>query len=394
MRVLVVTPSFLPVVGGAELGIYAIYSRLSAKHSIRVLTSRPRLFFSPPSGIEEHLPLGKIEVARFWDLLTLGKTPVRQISGPWAPPVSASFALNVRKQIKDFRPEVINFHYLLPGALAIKAAAEAKVPTLLSLISRTDSLRPENSEYERHREFLLATVRRATKVTALTRYMLGNHVDDFPAEIVPYGTDLRRLDRETSRAWVANELNTPPDANILFSLQRLVPVKEIHILLEMMPEILQEFPETFLLLAGEGPERSRLQLRAEELKIAKQVRFCGHVPEEQLATYFSAADLFVFSSPSETFGVVLAQALASGLPVVACRSSCIPEVVIEGQNGLLVAPHEPAAFAQAVLQLLRSPNTRETMGTEGRARAQTLYHWDSIATRYETLLTEAARAQL
>jgi glycosyltransferase involved in cell wall biosynthesis len=101
-------------------------------------------------------------------------------------------------------------------------------------------------------------------------------------------------------------------------------------------------------------------------------------------------DLFVFHSTYETFGIVIAEAMACGKPVVSVRTTAIPEVVQDGITGVLAAPMDPVDLAEKIVSLLDSPARMEEMGRNGRRWAEEHFDWDDIADQYERVLVEAA----
>jgi glycosyltransferase involved in cell wall biosynthesis len=96
---------------------------------------------------------------------------------------------------------------------------------------------------------------------------------------------------------------------------------------------------------------------------------------------YAKADLFVLPSRRESFGLVLAEAMAAGLPVIATQVGAIPEVVKDGETGILVPPEDPSALANAVSDLLDHPRVMKDMGTRGRERAEKHFTWDKVAQR-------------
>ncbi|MBP2681948.1 MAG: putative glycosyltransferase [Candidatus Krumholzibacteriota bacterium] len=143
-------------------------------------------------------------------------------------------------------------------------------------------------------------------------------------------------------------------------------------------------------MGGKGAALEGLKSLAARLGVAGSVRFAGYVPDAELPGHYAAADVFVFHSTYETFGVVLAEAMASGKPIVSVSSTAIPEVVADGKTGLLAPPLDPDALADKVCLLLGSPAERGRLGRNARAWAEANLGWDIIAGRYETALEKAA----
>lgn len=129
----------------------------------------------------------------------------------------------------------------------------------------------------------------------------------------------------------------------------LVDRKGVHHLIRAMPDILEDDPDTGLVIVGSG-NREELEDLASEMGVQENVLFTGFVSEEELPEYYRAADVFVFPSWLEGFGMVLIEAMASGLPVVSTNATAIPEVV--GEAGILVPPRDSSALVEAVAELL------------------------------------------
>jgi glycosyltransferase involved in cell wall biosynthesis len=168
----------------------------------------------------------------------------------------------------------------------------------------------------------------------------------------------------------------PGAERILLYVGRLAPEKRLDVLLDAFPRIREACgPAVALALVGDGPWREHLELRA-----PAGVRFLGYRTGASLAEAYAAADLFVFPSDTETFGNVVMEALASGLPVVAPAKGGVTDSVIPGRTGLLVPPREPAALADAVVTLLGDDLTRGRMARDARAMALER-SWDLVLQR-------------
>jgi len=141
-----------------------------------------------------------------------------------------------------------------------------------------------------------------------------------------------------------------------------------------------------LVLVGDGPEREGVEKLAGALGLGPYVTFLGE--QLHLGGLFAQADLFVLPSEQESFGLAALEALASGVPVVASDVGGLPEVVRDGETGLLVPPHDPRALAVAVLELLRDEPRRAAMGRAARADATARFRPGPVLDRFEALYRE------
>jgi glycosyltransferase involved in cell wall biosynthesis len=157
-------------------------------------------------------------------------------------------------------------------------------------------------------------------------------------------------------------------------------VKGLDVLLEALPTILGTH-DVSLQIIGTGERTEQYKAMCRELAIEERVSFLGFIEHSRLPPHFSSADLFVLPSRSESFGLVLAEAMACGLPVVSTRVGGIPEVVEEGATGLLVPPNDPPALAEAIIELLDDPERMRDMGVRGRERVREHFTWDKVAER-------------
>jgi glycosyltransferase involved in cell wall biosynthesis len=228
-----------------------------------------------------------------------------------------------------------------------------------------------------------ALARRASRVIAITEALARFQVErvGLPAdklEVVHYGLD------EVPLAWGSNPPDdVPPDARVLLAVCRLEPQKGLDVAVRALPDIRARHPNAELVVLGEGPQRSELERLAGDLHVPAHL--LGRVPD--VAAWLRRADLLVHPARWEGFGLALLEAMLASKPVVATNVSSIPEIVVDGETGLLVAPDEPSALAATVIRVLEDPGS---YGEQGRKRAQSHFSagrmTDHTLALYETAL--------
>jgi glycosyltransferase involved in cell wall biosynthesis len=208
-----------------------------------------------------------------------------------------------------------------------------------------------------------ALTRRAGRVVAITSSLARFLVDrvGLPREKVTtihYGLD------ELPAAWGRNEpAPVADDAQVLLAVCRLEPQKGVDAAVRALPTVRETHPQAELVVLGEGPERPALARLASDLDVP--VHLLGRVPD--VAAWLRRADLLVHPARWEGFGLALLEAMLAELPVVATSVSSIPEIVVDGETGVLVASENAAALAEAIVSVLDDP---KGYGTAGRERAR------------------------
>lgn len=142
-----------------------------------------------------------------------------------------------------------------------------------------------------------------------------------------------------------------------------------------------------LLIAGDGPERDAL-----ETAFGAAATFLGPVPYDEIPAVYQAMDIFVLPSHTEGLPRVVLEAQVTATPVVATRVGGVPEVITDGETGLLCDPHDPAGLAATIQRLATAPDERERLGSNGRAAVEATYSWDALYDRYETYLSDLVDA--
>ncbi len=167
---------------------------------------------------------------------------------------------------------------------------------------------------------------------------------------------------------------------------RLGPQKSLDVALEAVAEL----PDVTLVVAGDGPDRGALERRARELGVDGRARFLGSVPRDDVLRLFRAADASVLSSSWENLPHTVLEALAVGSPVIATSVGGVPEVVRDGENGLLVPARDPRALAEAIRRFFADEDLRARLAAAA-AGSVAGYTEDAVFSRIEERLAEAAR---
>ncbi len=176
---------------------------------------------------------------------------------------------------------------------------------------------------------------------------------------IPTGIELEEF-TDLNSLWLKENYGISDDQTVLLFVGRLGKEKNIIFLLKSFKEINRIHPETHLVLVGKGPQEEALRNFCRSNGLNGSVTFTGVLPRQQIVHCYASADLFVFPSVTETQGLVIGEAKAAGLPVVAVRAFGPAEIVAHGVDGLLTDP-TISSFTDAVLKLLANPQQRKQM---------------------------------
>lgn len=234
-----------------------------------------------------------------------------------------------------------------------------------------------------------ANVRAAERVIVPSRYSaaVAQAVYDVPpgrVGVVPEPIDLGEWRRRF--AGVPPSPSGPPT---VLSVARMYPRKRLEDLLGAAAQLAARIPDVRVRIVGDGPESARLRALARGLGLTTVVTFLGEVTRSQLAVEYVRADCFCLPTVQEGFGLVFAEAMAAGLPIVACRAAAVPEIVDDGRTGLLVSPKAPDELAKAMETILTNTPLRAALGGTGRRRVEA-FDLDRVATRLLEELSAAA----
>ena len=186
-----------------------------------------------------------------------------------------------------------------------------------------------------------------------------------------------------TRGEVRHALGIDPAAPLLIMVARLDPLKDHSTALRAMAQVVEKRPEAQLLLVGAGPEADRVEREVSAMGLQRHVHLLGR--RTDIPRLLGASDAFLLTSTSEGIPLALIEAMAAGLPVVATGVGGIPEVIVDGQCGLLAAAGDATTLANHILSILADPSLGQQMGQRGRARALARFSEEQMLAGYDSL---------
>lgn len=317
----------------------------------------------------------------FYAALAMRDVPFERL--PCPRDLDPRLARRVRAAVRASAADVVHTH-LVHADLYGLAAVAGRRTTLVSTKHNDDRFRAGRL---RHVERL--ATRRASLVVCITEALarFNREVVGLPPgkiRVIHYGLDA------PPAAWgPLGGPELPEDVPVLVAVSRLVRQKGLDVMIEALALIRERHPETRLVVLGEGPLRAELDALARARGVEDSVSLAGRVGD--VAWWLRRADVFVHAARWEGFGLALLEAMLCAKAIVASNVSSLPEIVVDGETGCLVAPDDPVALAAAVGALLDDPGRAQAYGEAGRARALEEF---SVArmTERTMLVYEEARA--
>jgi phosphatidylinositol alpha-mannosyltransferase len=367
MRIAIACPYAWEAPGGVQVHIAQLAERLRA-HGHEVLVLAP----------------GWGPAAEPW-VRIVGR-PVRVRYHGTVAPICFSVASSrrIRTLLRGFRPDVLHAHEPLSPStsmLAVRSSAVPVVATFHSYLGRSrlmEAAAPALRSVWRRLDARIAVS--AAAATFLAQAIPGR------VEVIPNGVDVELFRRPTAPA-----PDLPPGRTVLW-VNRLDPQKGFRVMVRAFALLAQGRDDVALVVVGDGADAGAVATLPEAIR--GRVAMLGRVPHGELPPYHAAADVYV--SPAvgqESFGIVLVEAMAAGVPVVATDIPGYREVVRDGVDGLLVPPGDAGALAAAVGRVLDDAGLAERLAEAGAERADA-FSWDVVMPRIEEIyrrVTGAAR---
>lgn len=337
MNIVLMTNTYLPHVGGVARSVHAFeeeYRRLG--HNVLVIA--PEF-----DGIVEDSPY----VVRV--------PAIQNFNGSdFSFPVPIPGLL--QNALKEFRPDIVHSHHpFLLGATAVRVARSRLIP----LVFTNHTLYEHYTHYVGSETNMLARF-----ITTLTvgysnlcdaviapsrsvADMLRERGVETHISVVPTGVQTRVF-RDGEGQGIRHEHGIPEDAYVVGHVGRLTPEKNLPFLAKGVARFMERRPHVHFLVVGSGPSEEEIANICMLHGVAGRLHFTGTLQGQQLVDAYHAMDVFAFASQSETQGLVIAEAMATGLPVIALDGPGVREVVVDGENGRLLHDFSEEAFAGAI----------------------------------------------
>lgn len=268
--------------------------------------------------------------------------------------------LRLAMGMKRFGCQLVHCHDAHSVAVGSAAASLSKVP--LRVVSRNVDFPLKKNffsqmKYNKNIDVIIAVSKGIKKV------LVDGGIDSSLVKVIPDGIDYSPFEEAASSRYLRKELNFGPDDFLVGIVAHLADHKGHKYLIKATEILKEKAPRIKVIIVGEGPLRMELDTMVKRIHVEDMVFFLGF--REDVPQILASLDLFVLSSHLEGMGSSILDAMASRLPVVATRVGGIPEVVVNGETGLLVPPKSPTALAKAILRIYADRKLGKCLGQKG-----------------------------
>jgi len=305
--------------------------------------------------------------------------------GIWRKLPDPRHVLRLARIIRKWRPDIVHSHMVHANLLARLVRPLAPIPVLVCSAHNID-------EGGRFREILyrltdpLCDLTTQVSRAGVERYVRVGAVPRHKIRYIPNGVDTERFKPNfEDRLRVRKELGV--DGFVWLAVGRFDFQKDYFNMLQAFARVIHKLPDTILLIAGDGPLKKTMENMTRELCIEKQVKFLGI--RRDIPQLMNAADAYVMSSSWEGMPMVLLEASATELPIVATGVGGNPEVILDGVTGFLVPPRNPEALAKVMLKIMNLPEEkRREMGKAARKHVEENFSVNHVVDMWEALYRE------
>ncbi len=300
------------------------------------------------------------------------------------PPYDLALAATMHEVAIQEELDLLHVHYAIPHATSAWIAREMLGDHGLRIITTLHGT--DITLVGQERSFLEITrfsIAQSDGLTAVSEYLKRETVERFGArpaaiEVIPNFVDPDRYGRDLYPCRRSALLE--PGEKLILHISNFRSVKRVKDVVRIFSRVAPKVPAR-LVLVGDGPDRPEVAGEAEALGVAERVTFLGKL--DSVAELLACADLFLLPSETESFGLVALEAMASGVPVVATRVGGLPEVVTDGETGVLAPVEALDEMAGAAVDILRDPERWDAMSRAARERAREEFSVNRVVPMYE-----------
>jgi N-acetyl-alpha-D-glucosaminyl L-malate synthase BshA len=308
------------------------------------------------------------------------------------PPYSLALATKLVEVARHQSLDLVHVHYAVPNAVSAVLARQILDPEPLKVVTTlhgtditligNDPNYLETTRFGINESDVVTAVSDALRRATIDQIGVTNNIEVVPNFIQPERYEAAR-GLAGAKGWAR------PGEKVLVHISNFRPVKRVLDVVEVFERVLAAMPAR-LLLVGDGPDRAKIEKRCRECNTCDAITFVGNLPVvEQILV---GADLFLLPSEVESFGLAALEAMSCEVPVIATRVGGVPEVVIDGETGLLFPVGDVEAMGAAAIELLKDEPRREAMGRAGLQRVLDNYREEEIVARYRDLYQRALEA--
>lgn len=286
--------------------------------------------------------------------------------------------------IRRHHIDICHTHLFLGNMIGRIAAFLARCPVIISTEHNTYLDKGKISQF----------IDRTLAPLCKTIVAVTGAVADFTAEqeliprhrfsVIYNGIDIKYFDKtDTDAIQLRQQLNIPEDHIIIGSVGRLVPQKDYRLLLQSFYHFYKKHPKSKLVIVGDGNQMETLQKYTQELSISEKVYFAGF--QKDIRPFLAMFDIFITTPRYEGLGLVILEAMTTGVPVVAASVGGIPEIVQREKTGLLVDGRNPEHFSNAILRIMENKDFRDVLVTQAKQRVEEHFSIERMVCNYQNL---------
>ena len=373
MKICILTTGYLPKIGGVEIVTHNLSKELiRLGHEIHIITPSEDVSSSTitPDGMFLH----RIHVYHHSQAETM--SPYLKII------LGVKLVLDMIHLIWRIKPEIIHAQNVTNAVPAWCSKVLWRIPYCIQFHNELSLMGPTLPQKLIKYWKKLPYLKDANEVIVLTKIMYDEtyNATGISAKIIPNGVDTSIFHPNFKNA----EENVVPT---LICVSRLDNKKGIEYAIESVHSLVKEYPESRLLIIGDGDFRKYLENMVTTLELSKNIEFLGSIPNIQVANYLREADIFLLPSLSEGLPLTLLEAMACGLPIIATPVSIVPEIIQKWNNGIIVSFKSSDEITNAVRQMVETGLVSK-LGSNSYHASKCTYSWSVISKKYEELYSQ------